>query len=128
MESAPKTPSLTGPISEFPPSPVLTHTRNTSGNFGMFVNPQTCSCAECVGYCESTDEDSEYEYPEEEEEEEEQQAQEDESTDEDPDYDYPTSEEEDDDFIECCVCGKDCSGGSYESMRICSRKCLVYEA
>jgi hypothetical protein len=35
------------PTLEFPPSPRLTHTLNTSGNLGMFVNPYTCSCSTC---------------------------------------------------------------------------------
>ena len=34
---------------------------------------------------------------------------------------YPEEER----FIPCCRCGHDCSGGDYESWRICSRSCLV---
>lgn len=33
-----------------------------------------------------------------------------------------------DHFVSCCVCGSNCSGGSYEQFRICSRKCLNYES
>lgn len=38
------------PTLDFPPSPQLTHTLNTSGNLGMFVNPYTCSCTTCQAY------------------------------------------------------------------------------
>jgi len=38
------------PTLEFPDSPTLTHTLNTSGNLGMFVNPYTCSCSTCHAY------------------------------------------------------------------------------
>lgn len=34
----------------FPPPPKLAHTRNSSGNFGMFVNPYVCDCETCVDY------------------------------------------------------------------------------
>ena len=34
----------------FPPSPKLAHTRNLAGNFGMFVNPETCPCSGCGEY------------------------------------------------------------------------------
>lgn len=37
-----------------PPPPRLMHTVNTSGNFGMFVNPNTCSCETCHSFCQPT--------------------------------------------------------------------------
>ena len=35
------------PTLDFPPSPVLAHTRNTRGDLGMFVNPYICPCSTC---------------------------------------------------------------------------------
>ena len=37
-------------ILPFPPSPVLSHSLNSRGELGMFVNPYTCSCSTCKDY------------------------------------------------------------------------------
>lgn len=35
------------PALDFPPPPVLAHTRNVRGDLGMFVNPYICPCSTC---------------------------------------------------------------------------------
>lgn len=37
-------------INTFYPSMALTHSRNSRGELGMFVNPQSCSCTTCHEY------------------------------------------------------------------------------
>lgn len=117
---------------EFPPSPKLTHTLNSDGRLGMFVDPTTCKCTTCVEYCKTKTQDcwwcgEEMPYDEtrvycsaecidadakQNEEfhaccngDHQEFAQDDESLDEDSQYEYP----EEDDYHNCYTCSRKCS-------------------